>query len=286
MAGDSRLEAFQRAVLLTVVVELLVRRILSPGSAYDHGAAATAPPVLLSDVLLTLGLSLCLLFGFFPRSQKVSGLAAAVLAVFAAIWYLPETANHGFLMALCLLFPAFVDRSKPEEQQLALQALRWCWVIVFFASGIQKLVYGLYDRAELLTYMIAHEETFATMFGVLMPAGELERICALAATGGPYLTEWMPLVLMSNLVWIFEILAPAFLLYRPSRSMAAAATLLFVVAIELGARELFFGFIAINLTLLFLRGDWIRRLLPVYVLAFALLLLVEAGILWPGFEFF
>jgi len=293
LAGDdqpeirgSRLDSFQRVVLLTVVVELLVRRILSPGTALAHGTAAGAAPVLASDVLLTLGFALCLLLGFFPRSGKIAGIAAALLAAFAAVWYLPETANHAFLMALCLFFPAAVDRDKPAEQELALQALRWCWVIVFFTSGIQKLVYGLYLRGELLTHMIAHEETFATMFGALMPAGELARIRGLAATGGPYLTDWTPLVLMSNMVWIFEILAPLLLLYKPTRSIAAVSTLLFVGAIELGARELFFGVMAVNSTLLFLRGDWIRRLLPVYVLAFTLLILVEAGVLWPGFEFF
>lgn len=293
LAGDaqpeirgSRLDAFQHVVLLTVVVELLVRRILSPGSVLDRGAAAASAPVLLSDVLLTLGFSLCLLLGFFPRSSKAAGISAAVLAAFAAVWYLPETANHAFLMALCLFFLAAVDRKKPEEQALALQALRWCWVIVFFASGIQKLIYGLYFRAELLIYMIAHEETFATLFGALMPAGELVRIRGLAATGGPYLTDWTPLVVMSNVVWIFEILAPVLLLFKPTRSIAAVLTLCFVAAIELGARELFFGVMAVNLTLLFFRRDWIRRLLPAYVLAFSLLILVEAGILWPGFEFF
>ncbi|MEE8524873.1 MAG: hypothetical protein V3T72_13140, partial [Thermoanaerobaculia bacterium] len=123
LAGDdqpeirgSRLDSFQRVVLLTVVVEFLVRRIISPGSAFDHGAAAGTAPVLLSDVLLTLGFSLCLLLGFWPRSRKVAGVSAAVLAALAALWYLPETANHMFLMALCLFFLAAVDREKLEEQ--------------------------------------------------------------------------------------------------------------------------------------------------------------------------
>lgn len=292
LAGDdqpqtrgSRLEAFQRVVLLTVVAELLVHRVLSPGSTFEQGAAAAAP-VVLSDVLLTLGFSLCLLLGFFPGSARPAGILAAVLAAFAALWYLPATANHSFLMVLCLFFAAAVDRDEPAEQDLALQALRWCWVIVFFTSGVQKLVYGLYFRGELLTYMIAHEDTFANLFGALIPVDELTRIRALAETGGPYLSEWSPLALMSNMVWIFEIVAPVFLLLKPSRSVAAVLTLLFVAAIEFGARELFFGVMAVNLTLLFFRGDWIRRLLPAYFLAFALLILVAAGVLWPGFEFF
>lgn len=283
----SRLESLHLVVLLTVIVELVVRKIYSREAWLAAPGESVERPLGLIDPFFPLALTLCLALLFFVgRVRRPASVAAAALTTLSVIWYLPASANHAFLMAIVLSVLALVDLDRPEDRRLALQALRWCWLIVFFVSGAQKLVYGLYLRGEFLTFMIAHEETFAAMFGWLLPAAELEQIRALAATGGPYLTGWTPLVAISNLVWVFEIAAPLALLYRPTRSAAVALVLLFVVAIELGAREIFFGLMAVNLTLLFARRDWIRRLLPVYVVAFALLILIQAGVLWPGFEFF
>lgn len=274
----SQLESFHRIVLLTLVVELVSRRVLD-----RQPWKASSGPV---DAFFPFAAAVCLALLYFPRSRRPAAVGAALVAAVSALWYLPASANHAFLMAICLFLLALTDPEVPEERLLALQGLRWCWVIVFFVSGVQKLVYGLYLEGEFLTYMIAHEETFGALFGLLLPASELERIHALTAAGGPFVSAWAPFAVVSNLVWLFEIAVPCFLLHRRSRPAAVALTLVFVVAIELGAREIFFGLMAVNLILLFTRRDWIRVLMPAYLVGFALMLLIEGGVLWPHLEFF
>lgn len=207
------------------------------------------------------------------------------LWVLAVEWVLtPAVANHVHLELACVALFALLDVADDAERGLLLASLRWVGVVVFFAAGLQKLLYGTYFRGELLTWMIAQRPPFAALFGFLLPADELARLTALdgASVGsGPYRTSAPLLLALSNAVWIAELALPPLMLWRRTRVAAALAAALFVLAIQLGARETLFALLFSQLCLLLLPGEGYRRLAPVYVLAYLYLAAFLLG-LAPG----
>lgn len=282
LAGDdlpelrgSRMDSIRVFLLLNAVVEISLTH------AYDDT----------SDHLFRFLLPLALIVWFgvsFVRSLRRPATLAAAITMFVVVaWRLPATPNHYLIAAIALLFLAVLDTDRPEESHLCLQGLRWLIVIVLCVSGLQKLAYGTYFRADFLTFAMAANEYFAMPFEHLLPAEELARVRSLggnAAGAGPYGTGWLPLVAASNLVWVFEIAGPLLLLRRSTRAIALSATVLFLMVIEVSAREVFFGAISVNLLLLFARRDWNSRLLPAFVLLYGILIASKLGLL-PGFFF-
>jgi hypothetical protein len=79
---------------------------------------------------------------------------------------------------------------------------------------------------------------------------------------------WL-LLLASNAVWVAELVLPALLLFPRTRVLGAALSALFVLSIQLVARETMFALLYSQLALLALPGRGYRRLAPLYVLAYA-----------------
>ena len=75
---------------------------------------------------------------------------------------------------------------------------------------------------------------------------------------------WSPAVVetFSNITWLAELILPLGLLWQRTRATAMVMTILLFVAIQLGAREVFFGGMMVGLLLLFSRRDRLARLLP------------------------
>lgn len=212
--------------------------------------------------------------------------AAAVLsatrwareAMLLALWGLgvewivsPAVPNHVHLELGCVALFAVLDVDDEADRGLLLASLRWVAVVVFFAAGLQKVLYGTYFHGELLCWMIAQRPPFAELFGWLLPAGELARLTALdgASPGsGPYRTGAPVLLLLSNAVWMTELALPPLMLWRRTRVPATLAAALFVLAIQLGARETLFALLFSQLCLLLLPREGYRRLVPVYALAY------------------
>jgi len=221
------------------------------------------------------------------------GRALWALVAVEVVVGLPMTANHVFLELVVLSLLAFLDERRTGEGTLLLQGLRWVTVVLFFYSGLQKLLYGYWSDGQFLAYVAATEERFGLVLGPLMPAAELERLrsynAALAEPGvwsvpigaGPYRVDSLTFVLLSNFVWIFEMVCAAALLVPRLRTAATVAAVAFVVAIELGARELTFGALMTTLLLTFAPPGWVRR----GAIAFALfyLYLVAHDLGWVPF---
>jgi len=214
----------------------------------------------------------------------------AVLVVLAQLVHsMPDTANHVYLEVVVFLFLALLDPRDGPEATLLMQALRWFIAIFFAYTGIQKVVYGYYFDGQFLAYMAATEDRFALVFQYLIPAAELERLQAfnevaladgrhqVAIDAGPYRVNAPLFVAMSNLVYVFEIVAPILLMFRRTRTAAALSIIAFVVLIELGAREITFGMLMSNLALLYLAGPWVKRLFPAFAAAYLYLLLADGG---------
>jgi hypothetical protein len=221
------------------------------------------------------------------RWGRLAGAAGFALAAFVVVRLFPTTANHTFLAALSLGLFALLDPDRDEEAGLLIRSLRWVAVIVFFWAGVQKALHGLYFRGEFLAWMVAHGSAhWADVFGWMLPAEELARLAALprfAAGAGPFRPDAPLFVLAANSVWVAEIALSAGLLWRATRVAAALGAIALVVTIQLAPNEWMFALLYVQILLLFVPGEWNRRLLPAFVAAYAYLLLALAGAPGHGF---
>ncbi len=130
--------------------------------------------------------------------------------------------------------------------------------------------------------MIAWRPAFAQALGWILPAEELARLSAaggVAIGSGPYRADSLWLVLASNAVWITELVLPAMLVVRRTRVIGAVLAALFVLSVQLVARETMFGLLYSQLVLLTLPGRAFRRIAPIYAVAYAYLVGYLLGIL-------
>jgi hypothetical protein len=224
--------------------------------------------------VLVGGLTLCALAGLVERWARSAALLAALLLAVKLIESFPGTSNHFFIELLCVALVAFCNPAVADERALLLTAARWLTAIVLFYSGLQKVLYGTYFDAQFLGFAIATKGTFAAVFSWLIPVEELARLRDLhtvAVGNGPFAIDATLAVIISNGTYVFELLAPVFLLWRRTRPYAALAVIAFTVCIELAARELLFGSLFVNLVLLYFARPFNRLLLPGFVALYALL---------------
>lgn len=245
------------------------------------------PPFAFPEIPLVaaaLALSALLALAFTRHGRLACGLAFPITVALAS-WVFPGTPNHTLLASLLVGLFAWLDLDDGGDSRLLIQTLRWMTAIVFFWAGAQKALNGLYFRGEFLSWMIAHsQDHWAAVFGWFMPGEEIERLRALPRfqTGvGPYrVTSW-PFLLVSNGVWIGEIALAGGMLVPRIRRWAALAAIALVVTIQSAPHEWMFALLYSQLLLLFVPGEWNRRLLPLFLVAYAWLLAALAG-LAPG----
>lgn len=238
----------------------------------------------------------CFFGGLLPGYAKWMTKIVAVLVGLQIFLTLPFTANHIFLEFVCLALLALLDESEEHEGELLLQALRWFTISFFFYSGLQKVLYGRYFDGQFLGYMITGyvenfraADRFANFLRFFMPAAEFDRLRALGPEpkigDGPFSVNSTLFMILTNSVYVFEMLAPIFLLIKKARPVAVLLSIGFVLAIEAGARELVFGALMINLLLIFFDGAWNKRLFPLFAIMYAYLI-AAAFLDWvPMFEY-
>ena len=259
-----RLGLLRILFLIHVACELLVT---APWQAFVADVVALEAGAF-TGMWIAGGILGCLLWHRLGDGESLPLTVAWLFAVAAVLWLFPNLPNHFFLVVFCLTVLQLLDLERPSEAVLGLRTLRWAAVVVFTATGFQKVRYGTYFHGEFMTWAIAHTERFAALFQAVMPAEEWQRLRALPREG-PFGTSWWPLVAVSNLVWVFELTAPIFLFFRRTREAITAAMIVFLFFIELGAREWMFGCIFVSLMLLFPRGSYLPRAIPIYALIYA-----------------
>jgi hypothetical protein len=287
-AGDAaaRLRSFRLLALAHLLAELVISTLRW------SSLRIFAPGILAACAAVALALALP------RRTERLAAPLGALIVGFAAVRWFPNVANHTFLLLLALLALSWWDPRVEAERALALATLRWIAALVFFATGLQKLLHGTYFHGEFLAFHVAHGERFASLFRWVLPSEELERLRALGAAAGalapgegfrafetlppapgsgPYRFASLPALAMSNLVWIFELCAPAFLLWRRTRAAAAIAVIVFLAAVESGAYEIMFGVLFVNFMLLFGRANWPGRLFPAFAVMYGYLIGVHLG---------
>jgi hypothetical protein len=238
-----------------------------------------------ADVLALAIVSLLLAEVVHGRWRRSAFLGFALLQAWYVWTYFPLTGNHRYLeLVLAGLF-ALLDDRKEDERRLLLRSLQWIFVVVLFYGGLQKVVHGYYFHGQFLSYSL-WRVGFHAALGPLLPAQEFERLTSYAAAvgDGPYIVTSPVFLIVSNAVWFFEIALALMLCFRTTRRHAWLPGLLFVIAMEVVAREFMFGTEMACAMLLFARGDLMRRaILPVSILL-AALVLMRAGLI-PAFLF-
>ncbi len=275
LAGDDpaeagRLRVFRIYLMLHAPFELLWDSLVWESQRAYYGVA------------FGCGLLACLGLSFIANRTVLAVRLFCGFHLAAIVWLFPTVSNHFFLVFYCLLLLSILDLDRPREALLGLQACRWLTLVLFFYTGVQKLLYGTYFHAQFLSWTIAHDDRFSAAFGMILPPSEAQRLAALAESAGPFGSEWWPLVAISNFVYLFELIAPVLLLYRPTRSAAIAATVVFLVAIEIGAHEYYFARVVLNTLFLLTRKSRYKVLLPLTFVVYAYLLVDRLqGMGWP-----
>jgi len=137
-------------------------------------------------------------------------------------------------------------------------------VIGVFWAGVMKVYYGYWLGGEFLALRVATDPGFTWALGFLVPEPELSRLLDLRMEvgAGPFRADAPLLILVSNVTWVCELVLPLGLLWARTRWISMVAAILVFVAIQLGAREVFFGGLMVGLLSLFARRDGPAILLP------------------------
>ena len=234
----------------------------------------------LKIMLLPAVVTVVAMLGVRHGQRRAALFGLMVIQLFRTFASFPMTANHVFLQLFLLIMIVSCDFEKEEEQSLFLGSARWLFIIVFFYSGVQKLVHGYYFQGEFFAYHLARE-SFAFGLAPFMSSEELQRFTVefTGAVGdGPYRFESLPIRVLSNAAYLVEIAIPAFLFMRRTRSLAVLATAVFLLVTELMAREFHFGLIFANGLLLFPPSDFNRKLLVPFAVVYVWMMLVSVNV--------
>ena len=97
---------------------------------------------LVRTAIVTYALVWLLVAFLIPQWTRVS-----VLGIVCLYWLLfsvafPTVANHYGIELIFLTLVACFNLKQQEERRLFLQTARWLVVLILFASGVQKILYG------------------------------------------------------------------------------------------------------------------------------------------------
>jgi hypothetical protein len=232
---------------------------------------------------LALGFGLCFAASFFPAYRRFAYYGATAIATLKLVAVFPLNSNHSMVELVCILLIAMAYRPDGANLAVLSQSLRWLPILVFFFSGLQKMMMGTYFDGSFLAFSAASDTDFRAAFQWMLPEAEFARLQAIKPPG-PYLFELMYPVVLSNLVYIGEIVVAGLLLMKRTRLVGLIGSMVMIVGIELVAKELFFGVLFANLVLLYAPRDWSKPALPWCCALYAVLLAVTAGLL-PEFKF-
>ncbi len=269
-----KLRAFETVVLLILVAEYWARAI----PKWD--GLATSYVVILGPA------TACCLIGLAPRFRRVAFAALAVMHAMVIWGEFPAAGNHAYLELLLCLLGAGLDVTDEADQVLFLRAVRWLTITIFFYAGLQKLVHGYWTAGQYLAFSV-WIDSFRPVLAALIPDDDFARLLSFTRQvgDGPYLVTSPLFLAASNGAYLAEMVVAVLLALPATRRLGVVSGIVLLLAIEVAAREVFFGALVVNALLLFLpraRNGW---LVPTVAVAMAALLLVRLGVL-PEMKFY
>lgn len=230
-------------------------------------------------------LSVCAALAWWPsRAHWAPRIAAPVLLV-QLFGTFPFADNHFMLEVLVVWVLAAVGPGG-EGEDIALQGVLLVTAVVLFQTGLQKILYGQYFQGDFLAFMVGRGGRFGDAFAWILPPADVARLTEIdpmRSGAGPYRVASTPFIAVSNLVYLAELVLPFLLVFRRTRTVAALVSVVFVLALQLGAREIGFALLFSSLLLVFLPNDFGRKTVPFIGAFLAWVVLAAAGIL-PGGE--
>lgn len=271
-AASSKLRSVRRLVLLTIACEGWFALGYVPYSSHPMAYG-----------LVAVGLLVCAIAGWQDRFAQPASIMAFALLFGVVYSAFPDNANHQLLSLMLLILVLLAGSPGSEDDRnavAALQSMRWIAAIGVFWAGVMKLYYGYWLGGEFLAFRVAGNSGFTQVLGILISNEELARLLSLGTDvgAGPFRADAPLLVLVSNLTWFLELVLPLGLLWPRTRQLSMVATILLFVAIELGAREVFFGGLMVGLILLFADRDRLAGALP-WITGFYVAWLLQADLL-------
>ncbi len=247
----------------------------------EYGAELNAPLLAVTATVISATFALSFVRRYAYLAPRIA-LAALLIQLGITI---PLTDNHFFieLLAVTLLSIVGADGSAADDD-LAQRGLMWTTAIILFHTGLQKVLYGNYLHGDFIAFMIGRGGRFADLFAWMVPSTVIARLQSYNPVNngaGPYRIDDALFVAVSNTVYLLELLLPLLLLFRPTRTAAALGAIALVAIIQIGALELAFALLFTNLLLVFLPGNWNRRVFPAVALLYLLALLLGLS-LQPG----
>lgn len=223
------------------------------------------------ELALQIGMSLCFAMLFVERLAPLA-IGGAFCAMLVAAWgTFPMTSNHAFLELWILLLLVVIGGYHREEAHVWMAAMRWSVALLLFYTGLQKVLYGAYFSGQFLIVEMIMKPDFGAAIHWMLPAAEWERLRDLIPNDvgvGPYQSKSPFFLAASNIVYVFELGIPFLLLWKLTRVPAVVLVFLFTIAIQAGARELFFAALLANVTLLFWPRDAHRFAFPIFVVVY------------------
>jgi len=256
--AESKLRSLRQLILLVVACESWYALGFIPYSSQPalYGAAAAM-------------LTLCAVVGWRDRFAWPAVCTVFLLELSIVLSAFPDNANHQYLLLVVLMLLILVGRPSEAARSgsldlACLQAFRWILAIGLAWAGVMKLRYGYWYGAEFLSFRIATDPGFAWVFGAFVPDAEMARLVLLEnrVGAGPFRAAAPLLVAISNITWLAEIVLPVGLLWSRTRGFSMIAALALMVAIQLGAREVFFAGLMIGGLLLYARRDRLAVFVP------------------------
>jgi len=246
-----------------------------------------------SDFRLAMGtiFSICFIASFFSKTRFPALLFAFTAMIYKLIRIFPMNSNHFAIEFFCLTFIlithfSLVAKTSPQSDgdldkidfqklQLLSQVLKWVPVIVLFGSGIQKMLHGTYFNGSFFAHYSSLNPDFASFFKLMYPDLIFSR-------SGPFLFHAFGLLLISNLVWISEILFAILTIIPRFRIIGLAGSAFVVLFIQIVAREFLLGFVFMSLLFLFSEG-LNKKIFPVFAILHIYFLASKLGWVWPIF---
>lgn len=224
------------------------------------------------------GVSLLLVW-WRPRLAMALTFAGGLVAITATF---PVTANHVFLGAVGSLLLALLDARNADEARQLQRSLVTLVLLALFHGGVAKLAHGAWFQGQTLAWLTMTRLDVRAALAPFLGADELGRLTALtpAVGAGPFVLSG-PLVVVSNLVWVVElVVAPALLGVAPLAHRARWLLTGLSLGLQLVAHEWTFALLLVTLGL----PLWTERERPrvaIVTMSLAgLLLLAQLG--WPS----
>ena len=228
--NSDKLFGFLGATVLIFSVEYIYRIFEQPALTIDERLFASIIGLVHVIAAVMIGLKL---YPYVTLCVHVSLLVANF------VFYYYQYANHWFLHVWFVGGAILFLRSNPAKQLQLIGLYQFMFLTMLFWTGLQKLLHGAWFQAEFIYASIAggdpRFEVLPYLVGDSHLIDELKEM-AQRTGSGPYRSDKLSLTLLSNSVWLLEVLLPVAMLVQRWRAFVLPCIVVFFVLMQVPLR--------------------------------------------------